>query len=70
MTINLTFVLLFVPGLLTMWVGALFSFSWNRCLTRDSVWISFLVCLVLSLMLSVVLTLIMDTMGLIWETQI
>jgi len=70
MIINLTFIILFTLSLITMWLGAIFSFSWNRMLTKRRVLLSLLVCAVLSLIMAGIFTAVIADMGLILELPV
>jgi accessory gene regulator protein AgrB len=70
MVVNLTFIILFVLSLITMWLGVIFSFVWNRMLTRRRALLSLLVCIVLSLAMASVFNAIIADMGLVWEVPI
>jgi hypothetical protein len=70
MTINLTFVILFFICLITMWLGAIFSFVWNKMLTRRLAVLSLLVCVALALMMAGILAAVIGGMGMTLEATI
>jgi len=70
MTVNVTFLVIYVPSFIAMWVGSLFSLSWNSRLNKKSAWISLIVSLLLSLLLALILTWWIFSMGLGWEVDL
>ncbi len=70
MVINLTFIILFVLSLIAMWLGVIFSFVWNRMLTRKRALLSLLVCIVLSLIVAGIFTLFLANMGMLLEVPV
>lgn len=70
MTVNLTFIILFILSLMTMWIGVIFSLIWNKTLSRKRVLTSFLICAALSLLMAGIFTLIIADMGLLLEIDV
>jgi accessory gene regulator protein AgrB len=68
--INLTFIILFVLSLIAMWLGVIFSFVWNRMLTRRRALVSLLICIVISLVMAFIFTLVIADMGLVLELPV
>jgi len=67
MVLNLTFIILFFLCWIAMWLGAIFSFTWNRLLSVRRAWVSLLICAGLALLMSGIFTFIIGGMGMLWE---